>query len=286
MIKLDDFVDFGYEKEWPGIVLDNNDPRKLGRCKITTPRFFGSIPVEDLPWAAPSNDRDGEEFIIPDVGKVVNIHFPNGDIYHPEYTQTEHYNINLQNKLESLTETAYQQFKALSFDANFQFYTENEDEGMVLDYVKSKMQIRPNGDVIINLRDNASTMYLGSEGADQSALLGDRWIKWFDKFMKNMIGQFGGPYLGNMTAPVIANPAMLQVCNEYFAVRQAPAQHFLSDRIKVVDNDKVEANRREFDQVPEADQFLINEKENEISRQRTYQPSNAPTSTGSSVKSI
>lgn len=283
---VSDFAHVGHKNEWPGVVVDNYDPLKTGRLKIQVPRFFSGLEPEHIPWAAPRYNHDGEEFILPEVGKVVNISFSSGDIYHPEYFFSESFNINLMNKLESLTEEAYLQFKALTFDANFQLYKDPENEGMVLDYVKSKFQITPNGDMIFNLRDNASTMYLGSEGAGQSVLLGDRFIRWFDKFMKNMIGQFGGPYLGNLSAPVIANPAFLQVANEYFAIRQQLASHFLSDRVKVVDNDSVQANQREFDLVPEQDEFIFKGEEEDVQRNRTAQPSSAPTSNGSSVKSI
>ncbi|MFV2016614.1 MAG: hypothetical protein ACC656_14385, partial [Candidatus Heimdallarchaeota archaeon] len=257
---------------------DNNDPLKTGRLKVNVPRFFDGLEIEDLPWAAPRYNHDGEEFILPDVGKVVVVYFSSGDIYHPEYYYSQNTNINLQAKLESLTTEAYFQFKAMTFDANFQFYKEPDIEGMVLDYVKSKFQITPNGDMILNLRDNASTLYLGSKEADQSVILGDRFINWFDKFMRNMIGQFGGPFLGNLSAPVIANPAFLQVSNEYFAIRQQISKHFLSDRVKVVDNDAVVANQREFDVIPESDEVLYLDEEKTVQRQRIYQPSNAPTS--------
>lgn len=283
MTLVSNFESFGRENEWPGVVVDVNDPQKNGRLRINVPRFFGTFEIDDIPWASPTYSSSGREFVKMDVGKVVNLSFPNGDIYHPEWSFAEHYNINLKNKIDTLTEEAYLQFQALVFDANFQFYEEASGEGMVLDYVKSKFQITPEGDMILNLRDNSSTMYLGSNDADQSAMLGDRFIKWFDEFIKNMIGNYGGPYLGNLSAPVIANPAMLQICNKYFSIRSAPAAHFLSDRVKLVDNDAVNPNQREFDLTPQGDEYMNNEEENTIQRDRTYQPSGSPTSTGSSA---
>lgn len=284
MTIVSNFESFGQENEWPGVVVDVNDPQKTGRIRVNVPRFFGTLEVEDIPWASQTYSSSGREFVKMDVGKVVNLSFPNGDIYHPEWSFAEHYNINLKNKLDTLTEEAYIQFQALVFDANFQFYEESTTEGMVLDYVKSKFQINPDGDMILNLRDNSSTMYLGSNDADQSAMLGNRFINWFDDFIKNMIGNFGGPYLGNLSAPVIANPAMLQICNQYFSIRSAPAAHFLSDRVKLVDNDAVNPNQRQFDLTPEGDEYMNNDEENTIQRDRTYQPSGSPTSTGSSAR--
>ena len=36
-----------------GIVVDNNDPKKLGRIKVRIQSAYGDQPVENLPWAWP-----------------------------------------------------------------------------------------------------------------------------------------------------------------------------------------------------------------------------------------
>ena len=36
-----------------GIVVDNNDPKKLGRLKVRIPSAYGEQPVDNLPWAWP-----------------------------------------------------------------------------------------------------------------------------------------------------------------------------------------------------------------------------------------
>jgi len=271
-------------QQWPGVVVNINDPLKIGRIKVNVPRFYGTLDVEDIPWASTTSNSDGRAFSTADVGKIVYVIFPNGDIYHPIWSHAEHCNINLQKKLLTLSDEAYQQFQALSFDAKLQIYADAVDEGLVIDYVKSKIQITPNGDIIVNLRDNASTLHLGSINSTQSVLLGNRFIEWFDEFMKNLVGNYGGPFLGNLMAPVVPNPAMLQVCNKYFAIRSLPDYHFLSDRVKVVDNDSVIPNTRKFDEVPESDEYLYNDVSNCIQRIKIYQPSNNKTSTGSSAK--
>jgi len=285
MDKLNIFDSFDeINQQWPGVVVDINDPLKLGRIKVNVPRFYGTFDIEDIPWASPTYNTDGGTFYLPDIGKVIYLIFPAGDIYHPEWTYAEHFNINLHKKLQTLSEEAYQQFSVIAFDAKLQIYDEGTEEGFILDYVKSKLQINPDGDIILQLRDNASTVKIGSHDANQSIILGDRFISWFDEFIKNMIGSYGGPFLGNLMAPVVPNPAMLQICNKYFAIRSMPAAHFLSDRIKVVDNDSVDPNDRQFDEIPESDEYLYNTTENTTERTRIYQPTNLKTSTGSSVK--
>ena len=85
-------------KTFVGVVEDNNDPKKLGRCKVRVLNVFDEIPVEDIPWAAPWKDLNGNAFIVPDVGKIVSVVFDGGNIYKPEFIFAEHFNINLQNK--------------------------------------------------------------------------------------------------------------------------------------------------------------------------------------------
>ena len=73
-----------------GKVVDNNDPNKLGRCKV---RVFGvfdnTIPNDDLPWAMPNNTFVGSlvgSFIVPPVGAIVNVYFDDWDVNLPHYT--------------------------------------------------------------------------------------------------------------------------------------------------------------------------------------------------------
>ena len=74
----------------PGKVVDNNDPKKLGRCRI---RVFGiyedPIPDSDLPWADPDYGFMGSKvgsFVIPPKDAIVNVYFDNDDLYMPKYT--------------------------------------------------------------------------------------------------------------------------------------------------------------------------------------------------------
>jgi len=74
-----------------GIVVDNNDPDKIGRCRI---RVFGvfdndTIKVEDLPWASPEHGFVGSKvgsFVVPPVDTLVRVYFDNDDLYAPVYT--------------------------------------------------------------------------------------------------------------------------------------------------------------------------------------------------------
>lgn len=74
----------------PGKVVSNEDPKKLGRCRIRVFGFYGdAIPDEDLPWADPDYGFMGSKagsFVVPPVDAIVNVYFDNDDLYMPKYT--------------------------------------------------------------------------------------------------------------------------------------------------------------------------------------------------------
>lgn len=70
---------------YEGIVEDNNDPRKLGRCRVRVFGQYDKIPVDVIPWAHPDFGIAGE-FKVPEVGSIVNVYFRDNEKYSPHYT--------------------------------------------------------------------------------------------------------------------------------------------------------------------------------------------------------
>lgn len=237
-----------YNNDYIGVVEDINDPKKIGRAKVRVECLHGrkndknSIPTADLPWLEPSSR--GNSFGTSSVGKVVYIAFEDGDYYKGSYFADEHYDINLQEKLESLSDSSYQNFYSIYFDAKHQ-YTYEDGVGVMFDYMKSNINMRDNGDIRLNLKDNSAKLFLGTEDASQQAILGNHLIDWMDELVQNLIGAYGGPYLGNMSAPVIPNPKMIECLNKYLAIKQT----FLSDHVYIVDDKKVKPQKRKFDKL-------------------------------------
>ena len=67
-----------------GTVVDNNDPKKLGRLKINVPTVYGNIKTDDLPWASPSfpyGYHDRGFFFVPEIGALVTVMFLNNSPY-------------------------------------------------------------------------------------------------------------------------------------------------------------------------------------------------------------
>jgi hypothetical protein len=221
-------------KTFIGIVMNNEDPENLGRCKVKVIDVLEGMPDEDLPWALPWKDLNGNQFILPDKGKIVSVIFDGGNQYRPEYIFAEHFNINLEKKLKELSGKSYTSMRALVFDHKTQIFS-NDTDGLMIDYKFNQINITKD-QIALNLKDNMSLLRLGTDNADQQAILGNHFLDWFDEFLDNMLGSNGGPYLGNLGAPVIANPALIS-CILRYKVSKDPI--FLSHHVNIVDNNLV-----------------------------------------------
>jgi hypothetical protein len=219
-----------------GVVEDNQDPKKLGRCRCRVLNLFDDLETDSLPWASPWKDLNGNQFIVPEKGKVVTIVFDEGNIYKPEYIYAEHYNINLEKKLSELSGDNYTSMRALLFDHKTQIYS-NDEEGLKIDYKFNNINITETS-INLNLKDNFSDVNIGSNNADQQAILGNNFLNWFDKFITTLCTN---GLLGNLASPLIATPSLLRIKEEYFTLRDPK---FLSYHVNIVDNDHVNVQER------------------------------------------
>jgi hypothetical protein len=217
-----------------GVVEDNMDPKRLGRCKVRITNVFDKIPTEDLPWASPWKDLNGNGLFLPEVGKVVSVVFDSGNRYKPEYIHAEHFNTNLQEKLNSLSESDYKSMRALMFDHKTQIFS-TDSEGLVIDYKINNINITDK-DIDLNLKDNFGTVNIGTANSTQQAILGNHFMEWFDEFVDNLAGLYGGAYLDSRGAPVVGNVKFLEVLNKFKLLKDPK---FLSKHVKIVDNEYV-----------------------------------------------
>lgn len=78
------------KRTYRGIVVDNEDPEKLGRVKCTISGIFEGA-VADLPWIFArrsdflGGNAESGHYSIPEVGSHLEIKFPTEDIYSPFY---------------------------------------------------------------------------------------------------------------------------------------------------------------------------------------------------------
>lgn len=232
-------------KTYLAIVEDNKDPLKQCRVRARVVDVFDGkdkdgnyqIPTEDLPWASPWKDLNGNASTVPDKGKAVIVVFENGKQMSPEYISSNHYNINLEKKISELDEKDYLTMKSLIFDHKTQIYV-NESEGLKLDHKFNNINIK-NKSININLKDNLGKVNIGTEKATQRAILGDTFTNWLDEFL-NIISS-NTAFLGNFGAPVVAGPAMLSHIQLYQSIKDPK---ILSKNVYLVDNEDVKTLSR------------------------------------------
>lgn len=224
-----------YNQRYVGFVEENNDPKRLGRIRVRVLGVFEAIPTEHLPWASPYIHPDGKSFTVPAIGKIVNIIYDDNNIYHPYYLYTNRYNINLQDKLESLSNDEYIDFVSLLFDHRTRVYS--DQEGLTFDYLINKIKIK-NDSINLELKDNDQTLNLGTDGATQQAVLGNAFFDWFDRFMEKLL--IPSSLLGNLAAPIL-KPEIDALITEYQGIRET----FISNHVKIVDNDSVNTLERD-----------------------------------------
>jgi len=225
-------------KTYIGIVEDNVDPDKLGRIKIRVLDVFDEAKIEEIPFATPWKDLGGSQISIPEKGKVVMVVFEQGDAYKPEYISTEHWNVNLENKLKSLSDSDYLSMKSLIFDHKTQIYS-NDTEGLKLDHKWNNINIKSNG-INLNLKDNNMMLNIGDEAANQQAILGNHFLDWFDEFVTTLLSNTA--FLGNLGGPILTNPALIRVLTKYQSLKDPM---FLSHHVNIVDNNKVTSVKSE-----------------------------------------
>jgi hypothetical protein len=209
-----------------GVVENVYDKLRKGRIQVRVQSVFNKIPLEHIPWAEPQRSIDGKSFRVPAIGKIVNVIFNNGNIYEPMYIYSENNNKNLQDKLNDMSDTEYEKFIALIYDHRTQIYS--DDNGICLDYANNRININYEN-IDIHLKDNDQTLNLGHEYSNQSAVLGDNFMLWFDQFMNSMFPPTA--FSGNIGFPILKPNVDAQI-TEYFKLRDT----FLSNSVKIVDN--------------------------------------------------
>lgn len=142
---------------WLGIVVDNNDEFKDGRCKV---RVFGKhdgLKDDELPWAYPfmSNVFGGGEggngsFIYPKKNHLVNIIFDQNDDYSLLYTNI----VAMNSKMKSEFENSYVNCQVLTFD---------EDEDLKIIYTQEKGLLLWSKESFINI-DKSQNIYVSHKG--------------------------------------------------------------------------------------------------------------------------
>ena len=150
-----------------GNVVDNNDPKKLGRIKVQI-SVYADLKPEAIPWASPllashGNSQEYGGINIPEIGSQVRITFPSKDLTAPYYSGAE---------LNETTRTTF-------FDDDYphtygykdsvgNFVRVNKEKGtaQVQHSSTTNMQVAPDGSVKVGLAGGAYFIFDNSNNFD------------------------------------------------------------------------------------------------------------------------
>lgn len=154
------------EKDWIGVVIDNNDPLHQFRCKINVFSLFDKLNAEEIPWAFPATNLSfagGEggcgSISVPRIGTIVKVKFDNGNLYAPEYWATQNVNSELVDEIKN----DYTNAQVLCYDV---------DEKLKIYYTKGKGLYISLKETIIQI-DNKNAIYITNPNGDSVKLNND-----------------------------------------------------------------------------------------------------------------
>lgn len=134
-------------KPHKGIVVDNNDPKKLGRVRCTIAGIYEGN-KSDLPWIG--NPSNPNSMTVPDIGEELKIVFPFNDIYSPEiggyYHSTKNTNADF--------DTDYPNTFGLSVNGLKALHNSKTDQTDI---------IHPSGDTLQVVKDGTLTLNMAKD---------------------------------------------------------------------------------------------------------------------------
>lgn len=105
-------------------IVDNNDPKQMGRVKCRIPLMHDGVSDSDLPWCNPQVQSTGKgSSDIPSIGEEVFVTFPNGDAHEPIYMG----NVQTSQNLHPALKTNYPNRKGYASEFGFVFYRDETD---------------------------------------------------------------------------------------------------------------------------------------------------------------
>jgi hypothetical protein len=152
------------ERIWLGVVVDNDDPEQLGRCRIKVYSLFDDLEDTQVPWAFPVTNNSfaggGGGFgsiSIPKIGAIVRVQFSEGNIYSPEYYGIQTINRAMQADIAD----SYLNSHVIAYDEDEQmkvYYTPGK--GLTIFHKESQVIINPDSSITIEHKDSQSIIEL------------------------------------------------------------------------------------------------------------------------------
>lgn len=205
-------------KRWYGRIVDISDPSKNGRARIRIFGKFNNVPDNEIPWAMRkhnasfSSSGGSGEFSAPKLDSIVSVYFDGDDPYTPIYEYIPLINSKLLEKISGDYEGSHSLlYDVDENDLGLKIYLLPTTEGLMIDFKKSIINIKPDGAINIetenkiNIISNdtvnveCNTINLG-ESAAHALLKGDVFQNLYNSHTH--IGDLGYP----TGPPIIPSP--------------------------------------------------------------------------------
>jgi hypothetical protein len=209
------------ETHWIGEVVDNADPKFLGRCRVKVYGKFDKLPNDAIPWATPMNRDFVGSHNVPNIGTVVAVRFDNGNIYHPEYWFQINQNKALKADVLEASGAAHD-VVSLIYDEvrNIRIYHSPEDGLVITRGTGAKerplIQIDEKGYIKISSAEkiflDSGNVFLsntgeGSEDEKEPAVRGVSLEKWLNKLLDDYKNHFHPTGVGPSGPPAATTPS-------------------------------------------------------------------------------
>jgi len=149
-----------HDKDWIGVVINNNDPTFSGRAQVKVFGVMDDLSQEHIPWASPVNNsiygKSGSgNLSVPKKGTFVRVQFNNGDIYAPEILGIQNIDQNLINKIKD----DYEGTHVLAYDADEELsIIYQKANGLMIFLKNSFFQISSDSMISIQYGENVDSL--------------------------------------------------------------------------------------------------------------------------------
>jgi len=148
-----------------GVVIDSNDPERLGRCKVRVMNVYDELEDNELPYAYPntstffSGNGGFGTLSIPKKNTIVKVFFVDDDIHHPMWENILHINEELRNRLKEISDDKLEGTHIFGWDVDNGLYIMHTiDDGYQQIYKESSFNINPDSSILIDHKDSESNL--------------------------------------------------------------------------------------------------------------------------------